>query len=66
MKYPQGRNAPINYLGEGDNVDSDFEDYTTGVDDGLKDQKEKENRAVLIAGSFSAYACFLVLLTREK
>ena len=64
MKYLKGRNTPINYLGEGANVDSDLEDYPTGVDDGtLKDQKEEGNRAVLIAGSFSAYAHFPALLT---
>ena len=63
VKYVKGRDAPINYLGEGANVDSDCEDYPTGIDDGaLKRSQKEESRAVLIAGSFSAYVRFLALL----
>ena len=60
--YLKGRDAPINDL-EGDiNVESDCEDDSTGVGDGtLKKEQEEESRAVLIAGSFSAYVYFISL-----
>ena len=61
VKCVKGRNALINNM-EGDtNVDSDCESDPTGSDGGkLKEEEnEKETHAVLVAGSYSAYASFI-------
>lgn len=61
VKYFKGQNSPINEL-EGDiNADSDCEGGLTGADEvTLKwEEQEEESRAVLTAGSFSAYVYFL-------
>jgi len=61
VKYLKGRDTLINDL-EGDmNVESDCEGGATGA--GLetpeaKEKKDEETRAVLITGSFLAYALF--------
>jgi len=57
VKYLKGPNALINDLEGGANVDSDCEDDPTEVGDGTlkKEQDAEESRAVLIAGSFSAW-----------
>lgn len=56
VKYLKGRNTPITDL-EGDiNVDSDCEGDSTAAGDGAsKEEAKEETRAVLAAGSFSAY-----------
>ena len=51
----------MNYL-EGDvNIESDYEEVPPGVDgerSNSREEKEEQVRAILIAGSFSAYAHF--------
>ena len=60
VKYLKGRNAPMNDLEGGVNVDSDCEGDLAGAGDGAsnEEQNEEETRAVLITGSFSAYVRF--------
>lgn len=57
VKYLKDQNTFINDLEGGVNVDSDCEGDSTRVGDGVlkKEDDEGETRAVLIAGSFSAY-----------
>ena len=69
VKYLEGRNALINYLQleGGVNVDSDYEDDPIGAGDArlLKEEQDAgETRAILIAGSFSAYVRSLTLPLR--
>lgn len=65
VKYLKGRNTPINDLEGGINVDSDCDDDSTGAgDESLKE--EEESRAVLTAGSFSAYVHFLALCSLRE
>ena len=54
VKYLKSRDARINDLEGGVNVDSDCEDDSTGANDGELKKEDEETRAVLIAGSFSA------------
>ena len=66
MKYLKGRNVLINDLEGGVNVESDCEGNSTGAG-GRALKEEKENCAVLITGSFSAYVYFLTPpLRRDK
>ena len=63
VKYLKGRKAATNDL-EGDiNIESDCESDSTGVGDGMLEE-EKESRAVLITGSFSAYVRILTPSSR--
>lgn len=56
VKYIKGRNTPIKDLEGGVNIDSDCEAASRVlIDTTLEKAKEEETRAVLIAGSFSAY-----------
>ena len=64
VKYPKGRNATIHYLEGNVNIESDYEDDSTGVGDGTLE--EGEIRAVLIVGSFSAYVGFLTLPLHQE
>ena len=61
VKYLKGRNALVQCLKWNADTDSDCEDESTGV--GGRALKEKggewEDRAVLVAGSFSACVRFL-------
>lgn len=61
VKYLKGKNTPVNDL-EGDvNIESDCEEGSPEVRKGklkAKDETGEETRAVLITGSFSAYAFF--------
>ena len=66
VKYLKGRNAPINDLEGGANVDSDCENYSANVSGGRSKEKNEETRAVLITGSFSAYVRFLVYPRSER
>ena len=62
VKRLKGRNPPANGVDEFVNTDSDCEDEgdSTGTDGGaLKDEENEETRAILIAGSFSAYVRLL-------
>ena len=60
VKYLKGQNAFTDDLEVEINVDSDCEDDSTETTDGaLKEEKKEDNRAVLTAGSFSAYVRFL-------
>ena len=59
VKYFKGRDARINDLEGGVNVDSDCEGDSTGADDGELEKEDEETRAVLIVGSFSACVRFL-------
>ena len=64
VKRLKGRKGLTNDVDESVNADSDCEgeDDSTGTDGGaLKDEGNEETRAILIAGSFSAY---VRLLTR--
>ena len=66
MKYLKGRNAPINDLEGGVNVESDCENYSTNVSGWISKEKNEETRAVLITGSFSAYVHFLAYPCSER
>jgi len=60
VKYLKNRKATTNDLEEYANVDSDCEGEPTEADDGtLREEENEETRAVLIAGSFSAYVRLL-------
>ena len=59
VKYLKGRDARINELEGGVNVDSDCEGHSTGANEGGLKKEDEETRAVLIAGSFSACVRFL-------
>jgi len=66
VKYLRGKNTLVNDL-EGDpNVDSDCEGDTTGAYDETLKEENEESRAVLIAGSFSAYVYFLAWTPRRE
>ena len=66
VKYLKGQNTPTNDPEVYVNVESDCEDDPTETGDGTPKQEQEENRAVLIAGSFSAYARFRVILLRSE
>jgi len=56
VKHLKDRKPLANDLEEYANVDSDCEDESTEAENGtLKEDEKEETRAVLIAGSFSAY-----------
>ena len=62
VKPLKGRKVLTNHTEEHVDVDSDCEGEggSTGADTGtLKEEEHEETRAVLIAGSFSAYARLL-------
>ena len=60
VKHLKDRKAIKNDLEEYPNVDSDCEGEPTEAEDGtLKEEENEETRAVLIAGSFSAYVRLL-------
>jgi len=66
VKYLKGRNTLISDLGGDSNVESDCEDDSTGsASEALETTEEhgEEARAVLVTGSFSAYAFFRLVLT---
>jgi len=63
VKYLKGRNARIDDLEGGVNVDSDCEGDSTGANDGELKMEDEETLAVLIAGSFSACALSRPILT---
>ena len=62
IKYVKGRNPLMSDLQEDANVESDCDEDIPEVQNELQNPKEekKETRAVLITGSFSAYAHFNV------
>ena len=61
VKYSKGRNGLAPDLKWDPNTDSDCEDDSTEVRDGVLEEgrEEGEDRAVLVAGSFSACVQFL-------
>ena len=64
-----GRNALIGYPGGNASLDSDCEGDSAGVGDGvsqMKEEEEKQARAVLTTGSLSAYVHPLFCLCLEK
>jgi len=66
VRYIGGKNTLVDELEGNPHVDSDYEGDTTGAyDETLKEEKE-ESRAVLIAGSFSAYVYFLAWTPRRE
>jgi len=65
VKYLKNQKALTNDPEGYANVDSDCEDESTGAHDGTLIQEEnEETRAVLIAGSFSAYVRLLAPSSR--
>lgn len=63
VKYLKGRNARISDLEGGANVNSDCEGDSAGAQDGALKKEDEETRAVLVAGSFSAWVLSHPILT---
>jgi hypothetical protein len=59
VKYLIGRSALTSYLGREVNVESDFEGDSEETLSDAQEEKEEQVRAVLVAGSFSAYVLSL-------
>ena len=69
VKYIKGKNTSVCDLDGDANVDSDCEVDLAGARKGTvkaKDENEDETRAVLITGSFAAYAVFNPVLSLGK
>ena len=61
VKYLKGRDTLIKVSKGDSNLESNYEDDSTGVrleTPGMEKEKEEEARAVLTTGSFSAYVRF--------
>ena len=67
VKYLKGQDTSISDLEEGANIESDCEGDSPEIGRGApksKGERQDETRAVLITGSFAAYAIFVLCFLR--